>query len=442
MFRNLGLPSPFIDLFPLPTITFSQLPASNQGHIRAALPNVDINSDTLLRPAERTMPMGFTWAVVLAHVAMTNIVRTAHTITRMSKSCPASIKPLHLLSRADAPFDLSPGAALALAIIDYISFLLCDWPEQLTHLLHRTLRTLLTAAGLPIAGNKSLPVGQIETKKRPFIGMNINLQTKQVTSIANRINKLAAFIKYHNFTSVAYTVWTSLMGKLVTYAKLHRGILSRFDTVYRHTSHVLPNNTNKAAHVKLIVSEQQKDEVKRIISLLPFAKVRLKLPISTLFIDFDASRTAAKVMYTRIEHHEAQMLWAKAVKRAATKDVIPLSDPELEALTTSKSWSIAVHQPCRKTKTKLPHINALEAVIANIAADWTTRQQPQPAHLIILTYSAVVLGAYKKDSSSNPWLLDKVRRFKSIRLASGLRIILLHIRTKFNTADPHLAKNL
>lgn len=207
MFHNLGLPPAFVDLFPLPIIAFGELSPETQNRIRATLPDIDINASTLLRPAQRTMPMGFTWAVVLAHDAMTNIVRTAYSVTCMSKTSHPAPHPLQFMSRNDAPFLLPPGAALALAIIDDISIIVNNWPHSRITLLHRTLRTLLIAAGLPIAEQKSLPVDEIEDKVIPFVGMEVNLVTKLVTPMTSRITKLAAFVKSHSFArSITYTV--------------------------------------------------------------------------------------------------------------------------------------------------------------------------------------------------------------------------------------------
>lgn len=382
------------------------------------------------------MPMGFTWAVVLAHDAMRNIIKTAYNIASTSLHRPAHHAPIKFMSKQDAPFNLLEVSALALAIIDDISILLCSWPDKQIKLLHRTLLTLLIAAGLPIAEAKSLPEDSIEEEAVPFIGMTLKLRTKLVTPMTTRIAKLATFIRSNSFDAiVTYTVWTSLVGKLVSYAMLHRGILAHFDTVYRHTPRIYLNST-MPANVRYTISDQQKDEVKRIISLLPLAQVRLSLPIHNILIAFDASYTAAAAVYTHLESHEALNLWTKATKRAATKDTTPKTDLELEQLVARKSWRIAAHHPWKQSKRKLPHINALEAIAANIAMDWISRQIRQPTRIIILTDSAVVLGAYNKGRSSIPWLLDKIRRYHSITLSTGLSTILTHIRSKHNPADP------
>lgn len=93
-------------------------------------------------------------------------------------------------------------------------------------LLHRTLRTLLTAAHYR---SQVAAPDQIETKEVPFIGMTLKLQTKRVTPIVSRLAKLAAFIRTNEFRNTTnYTVWDSLTGKIIAYAMLNRGILAQF----------------------------------------------------------------------------------------------------------------------------------------------------------------------------------------------------------------------
>lgn len=111
------------------------------------------------------MPMGFTWSVVLAHDANRNIITSAYKTTSMSKTLPATHPPT-FMCKADAPFILQPGTALA--IIDDISILLNDCEDRSIKLFHRTLRTLLTAAGLPVAEEKLLPPTQSRLTKSPL----------------------------------------------------------------------------------------------------------------------------------------------------------------------------------------------------------------------------------------------------------------------------------
>lgn len=136
--------------------------------------------------------------------------------------------------------------------------------------------------------------------------MTLNFKTKKVVLLENRIAKLAAFIRSNDFRSTTnYTVWASLIGKLVAYAMLNRRILSHFDKLYSHTPQVFKKHVAKSANVRFKITEQQHSEVKGIISLLPLAQVKIDLPISTYLIAFDASRIAAAVFYTHLHPDEA-----------------------------------------------------------------------------------------------------------------------------------------
>lgn len=108
MFHNLGLPCPFFDLLPLPTITFGELSTVTQQRVQLALNSHQLDKNTILRPSQRTMHMGFKWSVVLAHDAKRNIIRTAYSITSMSKYLPTS-PALKFMCKTDAPSSCNPA---------------------------------------------------------------------------------------------------------------------------------------------------------------------------------------------------------------------------------------------------------------------------------------------------------------------------------------------
>lgn len=98
------------------------------------------------------------------------------------------------------------------------------------------LVTRLTRAGMPIATDKSIKVGEVEKHDISFIGNIINLTNKRVTPMSKRIGKLAAFFrKYDIGKQVPCPVWASLVGKPVSYSILHHGILAQFNYVYKQT---------------------------------------------------------------------------------------------------------------------------------------------------------------------------------------------------------------
>lgn len=81
MFHNLQLPPPdFTGLFLLPPVSFGDLDEDTQQDVLAAIAVDKLSDGELIRPSQRTMPMGFTWPVTLSHNATTNIIKSTYSI--------------------------------------------------------------------------------------------------------------------------------------------------------------------------------------------------------------------------------------------------------------------------------------------------------------------------------------------------------------------------
>lgn len=144
------------------------------------------------------MTIGFTWAVTIAHSAARNLTRTSYTITTRAPIMANTPNKLKLFCRSEALFDFRDGLALALAIIDNIIIIFSGWTDISLILLHRTLVTLMTAAGIPIAARKSIDIGKVETEVISFIGKNIHLKTNTVVLMTSRVKKMVAFTKTYD----------------------------------------------------------------------------------------------------------------------------------------------------------------------------------------------------------------------------------------------------
>lgn len=423
------------DLFPMRLVNYGELNEESRRAVLAEVGTSTLHEGTLIRPAQATMPMGFTWAVALAHEAIASIIKTAYSMIRAPSEEQHNIM---LMNRESAPYHLTKLLSIALAIIDDIDITTADWEDERIIALLKQLVRLLNEAGLPVVEDKSLPVGTIEQNELPFIGNIIDLQHKTVCPMKKRIGKLSAFVHNCNFDKKVFkTFWLSLIGNLLSNAMLHHGILSQFNQLFKE----LPKSkqskqlnhipTNQPIHV----SKKQTEEVKSIIKLLPFAQVKFDLPIANMFVCFDASHVAVAVKYTYMSDNNALILWNKSMKRKATKDITPLNDIELETIIQKYTWSLAVHHVWEWDKYKKPHINVLEAITANMAIDWTSKKPNQPMCVVILSDSRMVIKIYSKGRSSTVWVLEKVRRFQSVCLVTGIRPQLLHVRSKFNPAD-------
>lgn len=147
----MGLAPLMTDLFPLPLIKFCELDSETKSDVLIAIGTPSMHEGTIIRPAQATMPMRFTWVVSLAHKATTNIIKTAYQITKTMRTLSQNETTLVFFNCRSAPFKLTTGTALALEIIDDISILYAGWTNVHIIAFHKELVKLLTKAGLPIA---------------------------------------------------------------------------------------------------------------------------------------------------------------------------------------------------------------------------------------------------------------------------------------------------
>lgn len=104
------------------------------------------------------------------------------------------------------------------------------------------------------------------------------------------------------------SVWSSLAGKLVSYAMFQRARLIQLDAVYKKNSLLYAIHTRLPPPTSFRPKPTQLREVQSIISLLPLAQVHFDLPISLTLIAFDASRIAGAVVYTILRKADALLV--------------------------------------------------------------------------------------------------------------------------------------
>ena len=96
-------------------------------------------------------------------------------------------------------------------------------------------------------------------------------------------------------------------------------------------------------------------------------------------------------------------------------------------------WSTIVSSPWRKEE----HINVLELRSLLTAVRWTLSHRTGQTNqrLLVLSDSAVVVGAARKGRSSSQPLLRRLRQLSALLLASGLRLRLVWVPSELNPAD-------
>lgn len=146
MFHNIRLPPHMVPLFLFKLVQYGHLPPSLQLTLKQHL-GFKPSPETLLRPLQRSLPMGFKWAVFIAH----NFVRSCYLEAFSAFLCTSDIfsrsqpppKILELQNSTDT-ITLSSRLALVLHIIDDVNFVLVDWPNENAISLQRIVESILS----------------------------------------------------------------------------------------------------------------------------------------------------------------------------------------------------------------------------------------------------------------------------------------------------------
>lgn len=432
MFHNIFLPKWLSLLFPMQPVQASTLSPEVFQSIKHSLKLPNIPDDAMLRPLQATMPMGFKWSVYISHLFVGSCIQQSYSIIRSSRITPKCSPNLQILLKEHAPFQIQESSPLVLHIIDDITIIACNWPDQTLTLWNRVLQRLLSSAGLPIKQEKSIEIGCVEHNAITFIGCIWNLRTKMIRPDPFKVNSAVILINSVMLSrTITYHEWTRIIGKVIWMTIIHRSLLSIFNNVFQVAAKDEHNYLTPAA-----INEKSKRELFMISSLLPLAYVDLSCPISSFCIAFDASLVAGAVVWTCITPELAWSVWGDAQQRQQTNQsiqlhntTIPTSSP-LDRLLRSK-WNTAFVHKWRK----LEHINGLEAAAAVMALEWAIKKGVKNARVLFLTDSAVVLGAFSKGRSSSIPMLLRCRKFSALSLSFNIRACLIHIPTSRNPAD-------
>ena len=122
-----------------------------------------------MRPLQHTLPMGFKWAVYIAHnfakscvtQARWNVLSSDHQLMRRPR--------LKSFMRRSGVIELSDGDDLLMHIIDDVNFICVGWAPDRVVRLHREFEVVFIANGSPIKPNSSTP-GSVVTDQMTFIG--------------------------------------------------------------------------------------------------------------------------------------------------------------------------------------------------------------------------------------------------------------------------------
>jgi len=423
MFHNIRLPKALAKLMPLTPVTASSLSERTIAGIEASFGR-SIQPYEKIRPIQATLPMGFKWAVYIAHTLAARCMKRAFDIVRsapVASQLPSDSR-LVQLHRNDRLQHVRAGDVLLLHIIDDVNPVCINWNPEVTILFNHVCSEVFEAHGLPRKTGKSSPLNAVVTDKMPFMGWSFDftrqilrpLPKKMHAAIADAGRVLAS-------KTVSPEALKSTIGRLIWIALGARPILSSL----LHVFHV----AEKLSLLKPSLAAVAKRELFTITRILPLSHIRLQRPTWEIIIAFDASNTAGGVCFATLPVQMItgfeKFMYDKPDARSA-KEVLKLA-----ALVKSLSWETAFCHKWRRSQ----HINSLECNAAVLAIEWAVSHPITGHRAILLSDSLVTIGALQKGRSSSVELALPCRRFAAVVMAHDLQPILIHIPSELNPAD-------
>ena len=124
IFHNIRLPTAMVKYFPLMPVAFGHLPAQLQQRLILKFKRPLSKSD-VLRPCQATLPMGFKWAVFIAHTFARSCIEEATLKIYLSDVCRSlQVQPImKTMSRANGIMKIENGDILLLHILDDVNFI-------------------------------------------------------------------------------------------------------------------------------------------------------------------------------------------------------------------------------------------------------------------------------------------------------------------------------
>jgi len=416
MFHNIRLPVWLVSLFPLTPICYRDMPEYLQNIVRSELQLAcHPNPYALFRPLQRTLPMGFTWAAYLGHSIAEGCLNMALEIF-----CANSTFTYRVLTLSGKLNVVEPkrNDIVIAHIIDDVNVVLYDSPlsesQKLQHIFWRSF----TMSGLPIRAAKCTPLNKIQTDALPFIGFTWDLKTGNIFPKDSRTSNLSDSIDglLECPSSYQEKEVERIVGKLVWTCMARRPLLSVLRSVFRlPPSLPAKRNRNSAAR-----------ELRTISALLPLAVIDTKRKIWETVLATDASPKSGAVTYAQSDRGSLLSLISTCRYNNG-----PLSHPACSNFALSHQWETGLTHRWRREE----HINILEAESILLAVRWAIEQGARNHRIVLLSDSAVCIGAITKGRSSSSGLLRVCRKLAALFLMHGIELILLPLSTRHNPAD-------
>lgn len=215
IFHNLALPHQLPLLFPMKKVRLADLPQTLCIEPLSMFNIRRVHSQLSLRPCQATLPMGYKWAVAIAHSLSAPCINQIFAYFRLSRLLPPPhLSPLFLLCEHSSfkHFQKSP---LILHIIDDILIVFLEWQQNAVAQFHRILRALLQNSALPVKEENSPSVDWVEFESLNIIGCTRNLKSKEISSISDKMPEPRSLITTLRASSTAASSdWSHVVSRV------------------------------------------------------------------------------------------------------------------------------------------------------------------------------------------------------------------------------------
>lgn len=417
MFHQLVLPRWLSLLLPVAPVAFGDLAGHAQ---RVVMLQLGLKKrppqNTRLRPHLRTMPMGFSWAVHIAHVIARTLLRSCIREVVRDTSFKGRI---HHLSKYSTQFSIDEGDVGISHIIDDVCLIGFGFCLSFLLAAQESIWSSFARHGLPIKKSKSTPVGKLLDSKVTFIGFEWWFHTGIIRPKADRIASACSLRNQSDasFTSLSPKALQTLVGKVLWLCIARRPLLSLLRCA------VLPCALTVAS--ARLTTEK---ELRHFGCLAKFAEIHTHRPLSTLIMCTDASHWGGALVVSRASCAAIRDFLDQARYFGG---VLPPVADRVREFVSSRPWRVVLSYPWRHET----HINELEAAAILIAVRWFATQQPCCRRVLLLSDSAVFLGVLATGRSSASPMMRYARHVGAVLLAHDLDLNLVHVPTDSNPAD-------
>lgn len=377
-----------------------------------ALPPVQpaaISADLVLRfgagpvwPVCRTLPMGWSWSVLLAQAAHEQLIDTAVAAMPAADRIGSAVD-LRLVGRR----------VLHSVYIDDVSFWGHD--RDAVQAVWEAYCQAVVDAGLVPKRSKCVgpSADGVEVLGLLIDGREHTLGVSPVKLLALRQDTFALLRRGH-CTGLNLAV---LLGHWTWAALANRPALSVFSAVYRFVE--------CAGSRQFTIWDSVARELSVMAGLAPLLVAHLSRPDCPRAVATDASESGMGVVAcdTPALPH--------ALPRGPSAD--EGKDSAAGVSVAAVAWTVVVSSAWRFAE---EHINGLEMRAADAGVRWLlSSPSAAGATLTLITDSTVVAGALRKGRSSSPLLLRRLRRIGAALLAVGAALDVRFVRSAFNPAD-------